>query len=127
MLARSSFSALIRASRTNVRFGSNYVVLGDAAKFKEIVNSEGNKVLYFTASWCPPCRKIAPIFEKLSQQYTNTTFLKIDIDDFGELANEYKIVSVPTFKAMSGSKVIADFAGADEMALKRSLETMEKM
>ena len=87
---------------------ANFVVLGDSKKFTEIMKSDTNKILYFTASWCPPCKKIAPIFEKFSHEFAKVTFVKIDIDDFRELAEEYKISSVPTFKAFAGSKIIAE-------------------
>lgn len=106
MLQRSVFRAIPFRSSV-VRCASNYVVLGSADSFKTIMETEGPKILYFTATWCPPCKKIAPVFEKLSKDFSNTTFVKIDIDDNRELAEEHRISSVPTFKAFSGSKLLS--------------------
>lgn len=38
-------------------------------------------VMYFTATWCPPCKMIAPIYTSLAETYPNVAFGKIDIDD----------------------------------------------
>lgn len=89
------------------RFASNYVVLGSSDKLKGILDAAGPKVLYFTATWCPPCKKIAPAFEKMSNEFTKTTFVKIDIDDHRDLAEEYRISAVPTFKAINGSTIVS--------------------
>ncbi|KAJ1405504.1 thioredoxin-like protein [Ochromonadaceae sp. CCMP2298] len=124
MLARSVLHRLpVRARAANL---SNYVVLGDEQKLKEILAAEGSKMLYFTATWCPPCRKIAPMFEKMSKEFADTVFVKIDIDDHGDVATAHKITSVPTFKAISGHTVVAEFSGADEAGLRRSLELLQK-
>lgn len=104
MLARSAFR---RFPVTRVRFASNYVVLGSSDKLKGILETDGPKILYFTATWCPPCKKIAPFFEKLSSEFSKTTFVKIDIDDHRDLAEEYSISAVPTFKAVSGTAVVS--------------------
>ena len=57
---------------------------------------------YFTATWCGPCKMVAPIFERLAETsqtkaYENVGFVKIDIDDGDEIARKYNIRSVPTF------------------------------
>jgi thioredoxin 1 len=89
-----------------VRFASNYVVLGSSDKLKGLLEAPGSKILYFTATWCPPCKKIAPSFEKMSNEFAKTTFVKIDIDDHRDLAEEYGISAVPTFKAVDGTTVV---------------------
>jgi thiol-disulfide isomerase/thioredoxin len=75
MLARSVLHHCLPVFRA--RALSNYVVLGDEQKLKEILAAEGSKILYFTATWCPPCRKIAPMFEKMSKEFADTVFVKI--------------------------------------------------
>jgi len=110
------------------RFAStkNYIVPGDEGKLQKIVESAGKKVLYFTATWCPPCKAIAPVFEKLSGSNLDTTFLKIDIDQFADAASEYNIRSVPTFIFVNNQTIVSQFSGASEEALKSSLSQLDK-
>lgn len=44
--------------------------LGGDDDFKKVTESASKKVLYFTASWCPPCKKIGPVFQKKSTEYS---------------------------------------------------------
>jgi thioredoxin-like negative regulator of GroEL len=108
MLARSvlhhRLPAVFRASRPL----SNYIVLEDDKIMKAIIASDASKILYFTATWCPPCRKIKPMFEKMALEYTSTTFVQIDIDDHPDIASAHNVSSVPTFKAIAGKIVIAE-------------------
>ncbi|XP_075264529.1 thioredoxin-like [Convolutriloba macropyga] len=41
----------------------------------------GVTIVDFTASWCPPCRMIAPKFEEMSKQFTSIKFIKVDVDE----------------------------------------------
>lgn len=88
--------------------GSNYIILGNEQKLQEIVADNNRSLLYFTASWCPPCKMIAPIFSRMSGEFPNTNFVKIDIDDFPDLAEDYHIRSVPTFIYMKGATKAAE-------------------
>lgn len=97
-ILRSSAPLQRRMASTN----ANFVVLGDSSALKGIVESSESKVLYFTATWCPPCKMIAPVFEKLSKDFPNTKFVKIDIDDHSDAAADYNIRSVPTFMFFHG-------------------------
>jgi thioredoxin 1 len=105
MYSSSRLLKKLTLSVNSFRALSNYIVLGTEANLQKIVNSPENKVLYFTATWCPPCKMIAPIFEKLSKEHTNVKFVKIDIDDHADAAAEYKIRSVPTFMFFQGETV----------------------
>ena len=86
---------------------SNFVVLGDDSAFNKIAESKTKKILYFTATWCPPCKAIAPIFETLSKKHPDLSFVKIDVDSLTETAQKYKIRSVPTFIFMNGQTQLA--------------------
>ena len=48
-------------------------------------------ILYFTATWCPPCKAIKPVYEKLAKEYPEVAFGKIDIDDNQETAAEFEV------------------------------------
>jgi thioredoxin 1 len=76
-------------------------------KWKEDSRSE-KKVLYYTALWCPPCKKIGPLYEKLSGQYEAVSFAKVDVDKVDAAAQEQRIRSVPTFQFFKGDAKIME-------------------
>lgn len=66
-------------------------------EFNSIVRSPSLTVVDFFATWCGPCRAIAPQFEMLSSQYPNVTFIKVDVDKLNDVAGRYGVNAMPTF------------------------------
>mmetsp|Transcript_989 Transcript_989/g.797 ORF Transcript_989/g.797 Transcript_989/m.797 type:complete len:86 (+) Transcript_989:117-374(+) len=61
--------------------------------------SEGKVVMIdFTATWCGPCKMISPEFERLSGEYTDITFVKVDVDANSDAAAKCEISAMPTFQ-----------------------------
>ncbi|CAL8075444.1 unnamed protein product [Calicophoron daubneyi] len=79
-------------------------------------------VLDFFATWCGPCRAIAPEVEELSKKYPNVKFGKVDVDVDEECSSEYKIECMPTFVFFKEGKEIERFSGADSAKLKAVIE-----
>ena len=101
---------------------SPVVQLGDMKAYEKLEQEKDKKhILYFTATWCPPCRKIGPVFEDLSRNNADILFVKIDIDQLPEAAELNGIRSVPTFIFKKGHAIIEQFSGADETALIQSM------
>lgn len=84
-----------------------------AETFKqEILDSDLPVLVDFWATWCNPCRMLAPILEELAQEYEGKVkFCKIDVDEHGDLAAMYGIVSIPTLVLMRGGKEIERLSG----------------
>ncbi len=66
-------------------------------EFDDIIKSKKVCVLDFSATWCGPCKMMAPVFEDVSDKYKGKYyFYKIDIDSAEDLANKLNISAVPT-------------------------------
>ncbi|KAF7303316.1 Thioredoxin domain-containing protein [Mycena kentingensis (nom. inval.)] len=59
-------------------------------------------VIDFHATWCGPCKMMAPTFEKLSKEYKQAAFYKIDTDAVPEAAQHYNVTAMPTFVFIKG-------------------------
>lgn len=65
-------------------------------EFSNIIKtSESLLVVDFFAEWCMPCLMLSPIIEDLSEQLTNVKFIKINIEDHEELAQKFKVTTIP--------------------------------
>lgn len=68
----------------------------NSEEFRSNVN-EWLVVVDFFATWCGPCKMLAPVFEELSSEMDGkATFLKVDVDQCGDIAREYSISTIPT-------------------------------
>lgn len=63
---------------------------------KEILNNEGIALVDFYATWCGPCRMIAPIIHDIANECTDVTVGKVNIEENMELAEKYDVTHVPT-------------------------------
>ncbi|HYB04882.1 MAG TPA: thioredoxin [Nitrososphaerales archaeon] len=88
------------------------VVLSDETFFPSL-KSNSLMVTDFWATWCPPCRMMAPIMQELSQQYAGKiTFAKVDVDQNPVTSQQFGIMSIPTFLITDHGKVLDVLVGA---------------
>jgi len=95
-----------------------------AEEYKEIFDQAGNKLIVvdFYAAWCGPCKTIAPAFADYSEQYLGAIFLKLDVDEFQEIASEAGINSMPTFQLFKNGKRVELLEGADKKGLEEAIK-----
>ncbi|KAK4297141.1 hypothetical protein Pmani_030414 [Petrolisthes manimaculis] len=82
-------------------------------------------IVDFYATWCGPCKIIAPKLEAMSKVKTNVVFLKVDVDENEEVAQEYQITCMPTFLFFKNGKKVDSFSGASEDKIKEYIEKYE--
>ena len=79
--------------------------------FEEIIKSEELTIIDFSATWCMPCRMLAPILEQVADKMDNVNFYNLDIDENEDIAKRYRIFSVPTLLAFKKGKMIDSLVG----------------
>ena len=88
------------------------IVLTNANYENEVVNSEIPVLVDFWATWCGPCRMIAPIIEEISEEYQGKLKVcKVNVDEEEELAIKFGITSIPTLLLFKGGKVVKKTLG----------------
>jgi thioredoxin 1 len=77
------------------------------ANFKEeVLGSEQPVLVDFWAPWCGPCRALSPTLEELSSEHSDKVKIgKVNVDEHPELANQYKVVSIPSLLLFRAGKV----------------------
>jgi thioredoxin 1 len=94
----------------------------------EVIKSETPVVVDFWAPWCGPCRVLAPVTEKLAEEYTDKVkFCKLNVDDNPEMSARYRVMSIPTVLFFKGGEQKYSSIGAvPEAVLKPKVEALLK-
>merc|ERR1711998_303845 len=98
-------------------------MLNTKAEFDKALADAGDKlvVVDFTASWCGPCQRIAPIFAKLAEEMPDVVFVKVDVDDNEETAAACGIQAMPTFQFHKAKAKVHEFSGASEDKVREAI------
>jgi len=79
----------------------------------DVVNSDKPVFVDFWAEWCGPCRMVGPVVEELAVDYDGkVNFVKVNVDQAGELASKYNVFSIPTLILLHKGEIIAQQVGA---------------
>ncbi|MEY8391225.1 thioredoxin [Lachnospiraceae bacterium 45-W7] len=80
--------------------------------FDSVKNSDKPVLLDFYADWCGPCRMVSPIVEEIAEEHPQYLIGKINVDKEPELAQQFKVLSIPTLAVMKNGELISRSAGA---------------
>ena len=79
----------------------------------DVISSDKPVFVDFWAEWCGPCRMVGPVVEELAGDYDGkVNFVKVNVDQAGELASKYNVFSIPTLILLHKGEVIAQQVGA---------------
>lgn len=92
-------------------------VISTADFENKVLDAEGKVLIDFFATWCGPCRMIAPAIEEIAEEKAGELAVyKVDIDQSPELASRYGIRGVPTLMVFEGGKPVGQIVGAQPKA-----------
>ena len=89
-----------------------YVVLTSENFEEEVIKSDKPVLVDFWATWCGPCRMIAPIVEQIAEENTEIKVCKVDVDDQPELTSSFGIQSIPTLIVFKNGEIANKAVGA---------------
>ena len=93
-------------------------------EYNVYLNSNAYVVANFSASFCKPCKDIAPFIEELAESHPSIKFLKIDIEEGSEISDNYNISSIPYFKFYKGGQEITSYCGTDKKIILEAIATI---
>ncbi|KAJ2854865.1 glycerol ether metabolic process, partial [Coemansia erecta] len=87
----------------------------------EILKKNNKVAVDFNVGWCGSCKTMKPVFSKLAKEHGDVAFLSVDTDENSEIAKEYGITSMPTFKFVDHGKVVDQVIGANKGGLEKTM------
>ena len=78
----------------------------------EVVQSETPVLVEFGATWCPPCRKLEPLLERLADEYDGRVkVVKVDVDERRDLSSHFSVSGIPMLLVIDSSEVVDGAVG----------------
>lgn len=106
--------------------------INSSAELQQLFANTTYVAIDFTATWCGPCKAVAPVYEKLAKQHSipgQLAFAKVDVDAVTSVAQQYRISAMPTFLFFKAGKQVgvngqAMIQGADVKSLTAAAEKL---
>jgi thioredoxin 1 len=98
----------------------NILTLSESSFANDVLSSSAPVLVDFWAEWCGPCKMIAPVLDELATEYEGRVKIgKVNIDENGALASQYRVSAIPTLLLFKNGEVIEQMVG---MRSKRDLK-----
>jgi thioredoxin 1 len=96
---------------------TNTVTVTDQSFRDDVLSSDKLVLVDFWATWCGPCRMVAPVLEEIAAEHAdNLTVAKLDVDANPKTATEYQVMSIPTLILFKGGEPVKQIVGAKPKA-----------
>ncbi|CDS14151.1 hypothetical protein LRAMOSA06321 [Lichtheimia ramosa] len=95
-------------------------------EFKKLISENKKVAIDFHATWCGPCKLIAPKFKKLAAEFPEIVYAKIDVDDVPDVAAEAGVRAMPTFLFYKDGEKFDEVVGANAAKLGEAIEKLKQ-
>ncbi len=86
-------------------------IIKNKAEYDQVLADNKSVFVDFYADWCGPCKMVGPVLEEISKDYADIKFVKVNVDDNPEIAQQYGIMSIPTLLIMKNGEVLEEKTG----------------
>ncbi len=92
------------------------VIVTDQSFAADVLGSDKPVLVDFWATWCGPCKQVAPVLEEIASEHTEITIAKMDIDANPNTPRNYQLLSIPTMILFSHGEPVTQIVGAKPKA-----------
>ncbi len=99
--------------------------ISSALHFRTLLTSHKYMIADFYATWCPPCKMIAPFYNQLATANSapgKFAFVKVNVDEQREISSQYRVTAMPTFLVFKDGQKIEEIRGADPRKIKAAVD-----
>ena len=82
-------------------------IIKNKAEYDKVLADNKSVFVDFYADWCGPCKMVGPVLEEISKDYADIKFVKVNVDDNPEIAQQYGIMSIPTMIGFKNGEKVA--------------------
>ncbi|SCU79187.1 LAFA_0B01354g1_1 [Lachancea sp. 'fantastica'] len=95
--------------------------IANVADFDKAIQADKLVVVDFFATWCGPCKMIAPMLEKFAAEYSSADFYKLDVDEVPEAAQKNEVSAMPTIVLFKKGAIVDKVVGANPALIKQKI------
>ncbi|WP_027625130.1 thioredoxin [Clostridium lundense] len=91
---------------------------------EQVLDTESTTVVDFWASWCGPCKMLAPVIDELAQELNGKVeFVKVNVDENPVASSQFRVASIPTVMVFKGGRVVETLVGfRPKQSIKTAIE-----